>query len=135
MRALRAFDWGYCSPISSPVAEELAGGWMSLAGADGGQVVTQPNSLYGNEEQRKKYLTQMTSGQVCATMALTEPGASDRATVIALNAVRIHGGYGYSTEYDVERYFRDAPLTIVGEGNNEVQRNVIAAQLVSRARL
>ena len=51
---------------------------------------------------------------------------------IALDAVRIHGGYGYSTEFDVERYFRDAPLMIVGEGTNEIQRNVIAAQLVKR---
>lgn len=58
--------------------------------------------------------------------------ASETAMEIALNAVRIHGGYGYSTEYDVERYFRDAPLMIVGEGTNEIQRNVIAAQLVSR---
>jgi butyryl-CoA dehydrogenase len=61
--------------------------------------------------------------------------ASETAMEIALNAVRIHGGYGYSTEYDVERYFRDAPLMIVGEGTNEIQRNVIAAQLVSRGRL
>jgi alkylation response protein AidB-like acyl-CoA dehydrogenase len=58
--------------------------------------------------------------------------ASEAAMEIALNAVRIHGGYGYSTEFDVERYFRDAPLMIVGEGTNEIQRNVIAAQLVSR---
>jgi alkylation response protein AidB-like acyl-CoA dehydrogenase len=61
--------------------------------------------------------------------------ASEAAMEIALNAVRIHGGYGYSTEYDVERYFRDAPLMIVGEGTNEIQRNVIAAQLVSRGGL
>jgi alkylation response protein AidB-like acyl-CoA dehydrogenase len=61
--------------------------------------------------------------------------ASEVAMEIALNAVRIHGGYGYSTEYDVERYFRDAPLMIVGEGTNEIQRNVIAAQLVSRGRI
>ncbi|MCH9710226.1 MAG: acyl-CoA dehydrogenase family protein [Actinomycetia bacterium] len=58
--------------------------------------------------------------------------ASEVAMEIALSAVRIHGGYGYSTEYDVERYFRDAPLMIVGEGTNEIQRNVIAAQLVAR---
>ena len=58
--------------------------------------------------------------------------ASEAAMEIALNAVRIHGGYGYSTEYDVERYFRDAPLRSVGEGTNEIQRNVIAAQLVAR---
>ncbi len=61
--------------------------------------------------------------------------ASEAAMEIALNAVRVHGGYGYSTEYDVERYFRDAPLMIVGEGTNEIQRNVIAAQLVSRGGL
>ncbi|ONH31644.1 acyl-CoA dehydrogenase family protein [Pseudofrankia asymbiotica] len=59
--------------------------------------------------------------------------ASEAAMKIALDAVRVHGGYGYSTEYDVERYFRDAPLMIVGEGTNEIQRNVIVSQLVSRA--
>jgi alkylation response protein AidB-like acyl-CoA dehydrogenase len=58
--------------------------------------------------------------------------ASETAMEIALNAVRIHGGYGYSTEFDVERYFRDAPLMIVGEGTNEIQRNVIARQLIRR---
>jgi alkylation response protein AidB-like acyl-CoA dehydrogenase len=58
--------------------------------------------------------------------------ASETAMEIALDAVRIHGGYGYSTEFDVERYFRDAPLMIVGEGTNEIQRNVIARQLIER---
>ncbi len=58
--------------------------------------------------------------------------ASEAAMEIALDAVRIHGGYGYSTEFDVERYFRDAPLMIVGEGTNEIQRGVIARQLVKR---
>ncbi|MCX5085794.1 acyl-CoA dehydrogenase family protein [Streptomyces sp. NPDC056121] len=61
--------------------------------------------------------------------------ASETAMEITLNAVRIHGGYGYSTEFDVERYFRDAPLMIVGEGTNEIQRNVIVRQLVSRGGL
>ena len=58
--------------------------------------------------------------------------ASETAMQIAMDAVRIHGGYGYSTEYDVERYFRDAPLMIVGEGTNEIQRNVIARELIKR---
>jgi alkylation response protein AidB-like acyl-CoA dehydrogenase len=58
--------------------------------------------------------------------------ASETAMEIALNAVRVHGGYGYSTEFDVERYFRDAPLMIVGEGTNEIQRNIIARGLVKR---
>jgi hypothetical protein len=61
--------------------------------------------------------------------------ASEIAMQVALDAVRIHGGYGYSTEFDVERYFRDAPLMIVGEGTNEIQRNVIAEQLVRRGGL
>ncbi|NKE62776.1 acyl-CoA dehydrogenase [Lentzea sp. PSKA42] len=58
--------------------------------------------------------------------------ASETAMEVALNAIRVHGGYGYSTEFDVERYFRDAPLMIVGEGTNEIQRNVIARQLIKR---
>ena len=61
--------------------------------------------------------------------------ASEAAMDIALKAVRIHGGYGYSTEFEVERYFRDAPLMIVGEGTNEIQRDVIMRQLISRGGL
>jgi alkylation response protein AidB-like acyl-CoA dehydrogenase len=73
------------------------------------------------------------SGERCDMEAgMAKLFASEVAMEIALNAVRIHGGYGYSTEYDVERYLRDAPLMIVGEGTNEIQRNVIVAQLVSR---
>jgi alkylation response protein AidB-like acyl-CoA dehydrogenase len=58
--------------------------------------------------------------------------ASEVAMQIALDAIRIHGGHGYSTEFDVERYFRDAPLMMVGEGTNEIQRNVIVRELVKR---
>ncbi len=58
--------------------------------------------------------------------------ASETAAEVSLDAMRVHGGHGYSREYDVERYYRDAPLMIVGEGTNEIQRNVIAAQLVAR---
>ncbi|MGB3482077.1 MAG: acyl-CoA dehydrogenase family protein [Mycobacterium sp.] len=61
--------------------------------------------------------------------------ASEVCMEVALDAVRVHGGHGYSTEYDVERYFRDAPLMIVGEGTNEIQRGVIAEQLVKRGGL
>jgi alkylation response protein AidB-like acyl-CoA dehydrogenase len=67
--------------------------------------------------------------------AMAKLFASETAMRIALDAVRIHGGYGYSTEFDVERYFRDAPLMIVGEGTNEIQRNLIVRQLVKRGRL
>ena len=47
-------------------------------------------------------------------------------------AMRIHGAYGYSKEFDIERYFRDAPLLCIGEGTNELQRLIIAKQLVER---
>ncbi|WP_284746371.1 acyl-CoA dehydrogenase family protein [Amycolatopsis sp. RTGN1] len=60
---------------------------------------------------------------------------SETAMEVALDAIRVHGGYGYSTEFDVERYFRDAPLMIVGEGTNEIQQNVIVGQLVARGGL
>ena len=76
------------------------------------------------------------SGQRCDMEAgMAKLFASEVAMEIALNAVRIHGGYRYSTEFDVERYFRDAPLMIVGEGTNEIQRNVIASQLVARGKI
>ncbi|MEV0983860.1 acyl-CoA dehydrogenase family protein [Brevibacterium sp. NPDC049920] len=61
--------------------------------------------------------------------------ASEMAAEVALDAIRVHGGYGYSTEYEVERYYRDAPLMIVGEGTNEIQLGVIAKQLVSRNKI
>jgi alkylation response protein AidB-like acyl-CoA dehydrogenase len=58
--------------------------------------------------------------------------ASEICMEVTLDAIRIHGGHGYSTDVDVERYFRDAPLMIVGEGTNEIQRNIIVQQLVRR---
>jgi alkylation response protein AidB-like acyl-CoA dehydrogenase len=61
--------------------------------------------------------------------------ASEVAMRAALDALRIHGAYGYSREIDVERYFRDAPLMIVGEGTNEIQRLVITRQLIERGGL
>ncbi len=59
--------------------------------------------------------------------------ASEACMQVALDAMRIHGAGGYSAEIDVERYFRDAPLMIIGEGTNEIQRTVIVRRLVERA--
>ncbi|MEO8744093.1 MAG: acyl-CoA dehydrogenase family protein [Candidatus Dormiibacterota bacterium] len=56
--------------------------------------------------------------------------ASEICIKAALEAMRIHGGYGYSTEYDIERFYRDAPLMAIGEGTNDILRTVIARQLV-----
>jgi butyryl-CoA dehydrogenase len=57
---------------------------------------------------------------------------SETALELATEAMRIHGGYGYTKEFPVERYFRDAPLMIIGEGTNEIQRIVIARGLLAR---
>ena len=59
--------------------------------------------------------------------------ASESALENATEAMRVHGGYGYSKEFDVERYYRDAPLMCIGEGTNELQRLLIAKQLVKRS--
>lgn len=58
--------------------------------------------------------------------------ASETALEVATEAMRIHGAYGYSKEYPIERLFRDAPLMCIGEGTNEMQRIIIARQLVAR---
>jgi len=58
--------------------------------------------------------------------------ASEAAVDNSLDAMRIHGAYGYSKEYHIERYFRDAPLMCIGEGTNEIQRMIIAKQLIER---
>jgi butyryl-CoA dehydrogenase len=58
--------------------------------------------------------------------------ASETAFEISTEAMRIHGGVGYTTEFPIERYYRDAPLMIIGEGTNEIQRMVIARGLLRR---
>jgi alkylation response protein AidB-like acyl-CoA dehydrogenase len=57
--------------------------------------------------------------------------ASEVAIECSLSSMRVHGGYGYSTEYEVERLYRDAPLMSIGEGTNDVMRMVIARQLLT----
>ena len=58
--------------------------------------------------------------------------ASETAAEVAFEAMRIHGAYGYSKEYPIERLYRDAPLLCIGEGTNEMQRIIIAKQLIKR---
>jgi alkylation response protein AidB-like acyl-CoA dehydrogenase len=59
--------------------------------------------------------------------------ASEAALENATESMRIHGAYGYSKEYDIERLYRDAPLTCIGEGTNEMQRIIISRQVVKRS--
>ena len=61
--------------------------------------------------------------------------ASEAAIENSLEAMRIHGGYGYSKEFIVERLYRDAPLMAIGEGTNEMQRIIIARQLIERNKI
>ena len=58
--------------------------------------------------------------------------ASEAALENATECLRIHGAYGYSKELHVERYYRDALLMCIGEGTNEMQRIIIACQLIAR---
>jgi alkylation response protein AidB-like acyl-CoA dehydrogenase len=58
--------------------------------------------------------------------------ATEAAIECSLESMRIHGGYGYSKEFTVERLYRDAPLLVIGEGTNEMQRLIIARQLIQR---
>ena len=58
--------------------------------------------------------------------------ATEAAVSNTMEAMRIHGAYGYSREYNIERYYRDAPLLAIGEGTNELQRIIISRQLVER---
>jgi alkylation response protein AidB-like acyl-CoA dehydrogenase len=59
--------------------------------------------------------------------------ASEAALENSTESLRIHGAYGYSKEYDIERLYRDAPLTCIGEGTNEMQRLIIAKQWLKRS--
>jgi butyryl-CoA dehydrogenase len=61
--------------------------------------------------------------------------ATETGVFCAQEAMRIFGGYSYSTEYEIERFYRDAMLMCIGEGTNEMQRIIIAKQLVERNRI
>jgi len=56
--------------------------------------------------------------------------ASEICIKASLEAMRVHGGYGYSTEYEIERFYRDAPLMAIGEGTNDILRTIIARRLI-----
>jgi len=58
--------------------------------------------------------------------------ATEAAVYNSMEAMRVHGGYGYSKEFPVERFYRDAPLLVIGEGTNELQKILIARQLIER---
>ncbi|HEY2748710.1 MAG TPA: acyl-CoA dehydrogenase family protein, partial [Polyangia bacterium] len=63
--------------------------------------------------------------------AMAKLFASEMCARATLDGIELHGGYGYTDEFDVERYYRDAPLFCVGEGTNEILRTVIARRLAA----
>jgi alkylation response protein AidB-like acyl-CoA dehydrogenase len=71
-------------------------------------------------------------GRVDMEAGMAKWFATETALEVATDSMRIHGAYGYSKEYPIERLFRDAPLLIIGEGTNEMQRIIIARQLIAR---
>ena len=74
-------------------------------------------------------------GERCDMEAgMAKLAATEAAVENSLEAMRIHGGYGYSKEFSIERLYRDAPLLVIGEGTNELQRIIIAKQLIERNR-
>ncbi|KAF0187246.1 MAG: acyl-CoA/acyl-ACP dehydrogenase [Hyphomonadaceae bacterium] len=74
-------------------------------------------------------------GRVDMEAGMAKWFASETAAEVAFEAMRIHGGNGYSKEYPIERLYRDAPLLCIGEGTNEMQRIIIARQLIARNKI
>jgi alkylation response protein AidB-like acyl-CoA dehydrogenase len=72
-----------------------------------------------------------TAGRADAATEMAKVFASETALYCSLEAMRVHGGYGYSQEFEVERLYRDAPLMAIGEGTNDVLRIVIAKSLIA----
>jgi alkylation response protein AidB-like acyl-CoA dehydrogenase len=112
--------------MGKPIAEHQA---IQLKLADMATRVEAARLLTRNAAERKQ------AGLRCDVEAgMAKLFASETALEVATESMRIHGGVGYTTELPIERYYRDAPLMIIGEGTNEIQRIVIARGLLARAR-
>jgi alkylation response protein AidB-like acyl-CoA dehydrogenase len=110
--------------FGKPIAQHQA---IQSKLADMGTKLEAARLLTHNAAERKD------RGERCDVEAgMAKLFASESAFEIATEAMRIHGGVGYTTELPIERYFRDAPLMIIGEGTNEIQRLVIARGLLQR---
>ncbi|MFA5883268.1 MAG: acyl-CoA dehydrogenase family protein [Acidimicrobiia bacterium] len=111
--------------MGKPIAEHQA---IQLKLADMATRLEAARLLTKSAAERKQ------AGERCDVEAgMAKLFASETALELATESMRIHGGVGYTTELPVERYYRDAPLMIIGEGTNEIQRIVIARGLLARA--
>jgi alkylation response protein AidB-like acyl-CoA dehydrogenase len=108
-----------------PIAEHQA---IQMKLADMATKLEAARLLTRNAAQRKD------AGERCDVEAgMAKLFASETAFELATESMRVHGGVGYTTDLPVERYYRDAPLMLIGEGTNEIQRLVIARGLLRRA--
>jgi alkylation response protein AidB-like acyl-CoA dehydrogenase len=111
--------------FGKPIVEHQA---IQLKIADMATRLEAARLLTRNAAERK------TAGLRCDVEAgMAKLFASETALDLSMEAMRIHGGMGYTTDLPVERYYRDAPLMVIGEGTNEIQRLVIARGLLARA--
>ncbi len=111
--------------MGKPIAEHQA---IQMKLADMATKLEAARLLTRNAAERKQ------RGERCDVEAgMAKLFASETAFELATEAMRIHGGVGYTTEFSVERLYRDAPLMIIGEGTNEIQRIVIARGLLARS--
>jgi len=111
--------------FGKPIVEHQA---IGLKIADMATRLEAARLLTRNAAERK------TAGLRCDVEAgMAKLFASETALDLSMEAMRIHGGMGYTTDLPVERYYRDAPLMVIGEGTNEIQRMVIARGLLARA--
>jgi alkylation response protein AidB-like acyl-CoA dehydrogenase len=122
-----AFDYAQKrTTFGKPIAEHQA---IQLKLADMATRLEAARLLTKNAAERRA------AGLRCDVEAgMAKLFASETALELSMEAMRIHGGIGYSNELPVERYYRDAPLMVIGEGTNEIQRLVIARGLLARAR-
>lgn len=111
--------------MGKPIAEHQA---IQMKLADMATKLEAARLLTKNAAERKQ-----TGQRADVEAGMAKLFASEAAFEIATESLRVHGGVGYTTELPVERYYRDAPLMIIGEGTNEIQRLVIARGLLARA--
>ena len=110
-----------CETFGSPIKQHQAVQWMI---ADAGTEIQAARLMVSwaawHKEQGKIYTKEAAMAKLFAT---------EMAERVCRNAIQIHGGYGYTTDYPVERYFRDAKVTEIYEGTSEIQRIVISREL------
>lgn len=109
--------------FGKPIAEQQAIQWMLAEAATEIEIArTMVHKAAWLKEQGRNYNKEAAMGKMFAT---------EMAERVCRNAIQIHGGYGYSSEYPVERIYRDARLMTIGEGTSEIQRLVIARHVLA----